>query len=109
MQKEEAAMTLSKRLFGGAVVTATGAAFAMGSAGFAHADVTPANTPPVDTLYSSVGSADTWNNGGDEVGRGAAELVSSAVEYIPVTAVDTVKEAVMLPTDFKNTPSSDTE
>jgi hypothetical protein len=99
-------MTRNRRLLGGAMVTTTGAAFAMGSAGLAHADAS-SSTPPIDTLYNSSASARTFANGGGDITGSAAKLVSSAVEYIPVTAADTVKEAALLPTGFKHTPSTD--
>jgi hypothetical protein len=93
-------MTLSKRLFGGAMVTATGAAIAMGSAGLAHADVTPANTPPVDTIPSSAAFIEGFNNAGAHVGYGAAGLLSNAVVGVVQNAQGQAKELVMLPTNM---------
>ena len=47
---------------------------------------TPREASTVDTLPSLGSAFDTFNNGGADVGRGAAELVSAAAVGTPQTA-----------------------
>lgn len=85
-----------------ATVIGVGAGAASAATPTTTAAPTAVKATPIDVVPTLISEWKTWNKGGADLGRGAAELISSAWLGAPQSILDLGKEAAGMPLIFSN-------